>query len=153
MSPGPVDNRAVERRPDVLTYTSEPLTSPLVITGPVTAELFAASSRPFTDFFARLCDVEPDGKSVNITDGIVRLSSAAEEPQRVTVDLWPAAHQFRPGHRVRLQVSSGAHPRYAGNLGGGEPLATATTLHTARQAVYHGRTHPSAILLPVAGAS
>ena len=153
MSSGPVDNRAVEQRPDVLTYTSEPLSSPLVITGPVTAELFAASSRPHTDFFARLCDVDLDGKSVNITDGILRLSSAAEEPQRVTIDLWPAAHQFGPGHRVRLQVSSGAHPRYARNLGSGEPLATATTLHTARQAVYHDRTRPSAVLLPVAGAS
>jgi uncharacterized protein len=153
MSCGPRDNRALEQRPDVLTYTSEPVTVPLVITGPVSAELFVGSSRPHTDFFTRLCDVDPAGKSVNITDGILRLTDAAEEPRRIMIDLWPTAHQFRPGHRIRLQVSSGAHPRYARNLGGDEPLATATTLHTARQALYHDPAHPSAILLPVAGGS
>jgi uncharacterized protein len=153
MSCGPRDNRALEQRPDVLTYTSEPVTVPLVITGPVSAELFVGSSRPHTDFFTRLCDVDPAGKSVNITDGILRLTDAVEEPRRIMIDLWPTAHQFRPGHRIRLQVSSGAHPRYARNLGGDEPLATATTLHTARQALYHDPAHPSAILLPVAGGS
>jgi uncharacterized protein len=149
MSSGPRDNGALERRPDVLTYTGSPLTSPLVIAGSVTAELFVGSSRPHTDFFARLCDVDPAGKSVNITDGILRLTTATEAPQRITVDLWPTAHQFRPGHRIRLQVSSGAHPRYARNLGSDEPVATATTLHPARQAVYHDESRPSAILLPV----
>ena len=151
ISCGPADNGALEQRPDVLTYTSEPMTRALVITGKVTAELFVGSNRPHTDFFARLCDVDPGGKSVNITDGILRLTGATEEPQPVTVDLWPTAHQFRPGHRIRLQVSSGAHPRYARNPGSGEPLATATTLHTARQAVYHDPARPSAVLLPVAG--
>ena len=149
MNAGPRDNRALERRPDVLSYTSEPVTGPLVITGPVTAELFVGSSRPHTDFFARLCDVDPGGKSVNITDGILRLAGATEAPQRIAIDLWPTAHQFRPGHRIRLQVSSGAHPRYARNPGSGEPLATASTLHAARQAVYHDPAHPSAVLLPV----
>ena len=151
LSFGPRDNRALEQRPDVLTYTSAPLDGPLVITGPVTAELFAGASRPHTDFFARLCDVDPEGKSVNITDGIRRLAGATEQPGPVTIDLWPTAHQFRPGHRIRLQVSSGAHPRYARNPGCGEPLATAVTLHTARQAVYHDPARPSAVLLPVAG--
>jgi putative CocE/NonD family hydrolase len=133
----------------VLTYTSAPLDAPLVITGPVTVELFAGSSRPHTDFFARLCDVAPDGTSVNITDGIRRLDRAAEQPGLVTIDLWPTAHQFGPGHRLRLQVSSGAHPRYARNPGSTEPLATASTLHAAQQAIYHDPTHPSAVLLPV----
>ena len=153
MSCGPRDNRALEQRPDVLTYTSEPVNVPLVITGPVAAELFVGSSCPHTDFFARLCDVDPAGKSVNITDGILRLTDAAEEPRRITIDLWPTAHQFRPGHRIRLQVSSGAHPRYARNLGSDEPLATATALHTARQAVYHDAARPSAVLLSVVGGS
>jgi uncharacterized protein len=150
---GPQDNRALEQRPDVLTYTSAPARAPLVITGPVTVELFAGSSRPHTDFFARLCDVHPDGTSVNITDGIRRLDGATEQPRPVTIELWPTAHQFLPGHRVRLQVSSGAHPRYARNPGSGEPLATAVTLHTARQAVYHDPPRPSAVLLPVVTAA
>jgi predicted acyl esterase len=82
-------------------------------------------------------------------DGLIRLASASPQPQQVRVDLWPTAHQFRPGHRIRLQVSSGAHPRYARNTGSGEPLATATTLCTAKQGVYHDPAHPSAVLLPV----
>jgi putative CocE/NonD family hydrolase len=146
---GPRDNRALEQRADVLTYTSAPLDEPLVVTGPVTVQLFAGSSRPHTDFFARLCDVGQDGVSVNITDGIRRVDGATEQPGLVTIELWSTAYQFRAGHRVRLQVSSGAHPRYARNPGGDEPLATAVTLHTAQQAVYHDPARPSAVLLPV----
>jgi uncharacterized protein len=116
---GPKDNRELERRPDVLTYTSEPLPSALEITGPVTAELFVSSSRPHTDFFARLCDVDPKGRSVNITDGLIRLTSASPQPQQIRIDLWPNAHQFRPGHRIRLQVSSGAHPAMHGTPAAG----------------------------------
>jgi uncharacterized protein len=146
---GPKDNQALERRPDVLTYTSEPLRSALEITGPVTAELFISSSRSNTDFFARLCDVDPQGRSVNITDGLLRLVTAGPQPQQIGVRLWPTAHRFAPGHRIRLQVSSGAHPRYARNPGSGEPLATATTLRTAQQGVHHDPARPSAVLLPV----
>ena len=148
---GPVDNRALELRPDVLTHTTEPLAEPIEIIGPVNAELFVGSSRPHTDFFVRLCDVDEKGKSVNITDGILRLTGATQDPQRITVDLWPTAHRFAAGHRIRLQISSGAHPRYARNPGSGEPLATATTLLAQRQSVHHDPPRPSAILLPVSG--
>lgn len=151
MFAGPRDNRALESRADVLTYTSAPLAEPLVIMGDVTAELFAGSSLPHADFFARLCDVDPSGASVNVCDGILRLDDAAPEPRLVRVRLWPTAHQFKAGHRIRLQVSSGAHPRYARNPGSGEPLATATTLTAARQSVAHDPARPSALLLPVAG--
>jgi len=65
------------------------------------------------------------------------------------VPLWPAAHVFRRGHRIRVQVSSGAHPRFARNLGGGEPLPTAVTMHVADQEVWHDPDHPSAIVLPI----
>jgi putative CocE/NonD family hydrolase len=149
MSFGPRDNRALEQRADVLSYTTAPLGGPLVIAGPVAAELFVGSTRPYTDFFVRLCDVDEKGKSVNITDGILRLTDATQDSQRITVDLWPTAHRFAAGHRIRLQVSSGAHPRYARNPGSGEPLATAETLHTALQSVHHAPGRPSAVLLPV----
>ena len=149
ISSGPQDNRALERRPDVLTYPTKPLTEELEIIGPVAAELFVGSSRPHTDFFVRLCDVDEKAASVNITDGILRLTDAAEVPRRITVELWPTAHRFAAGHRIRLQVSSGSHPRYARNLGSPEPLATATTLNPARQSVHHDPARPSAILLPV----
>jgi hypothetical protein len=143
---GPRDNQALERRPDVLTFTSAPVESALEVIGPVSAELHVTSSRAHTDFFARLCDVDPKGRSVNVTDGLLRLTAGG--PRQIRIDLWPTAHQFRPGHRIRLQVSSGAHPRYARNPGTGEPLATATTLSVAEQTIYHDPARPSAVLLP-----
>jgi uncharacterized protein len=147
MNSGPKDNRELERRPDVLTYTSDPLGAPLEILGPVTASLHAASSLGHTDFFARLCDVSPRGRSVNITDGLVR--RVPGDPPVVSIGLWPTGHRFARGHRIRLQVSSGSHPRYARNLGSGEPLATGTTLRAADQEIYHDPRRPSAVTLPV----
>jgi uncharacterized protein len=147
---GPKDNRELEARPDVLTFSTEPLDSALEIIGPVRAELYATSSLAHTDFFARLCDVDPKGRSTNVTDGLIRLTGEDPGPPgQVLIDLWPTAHRFQPGHRVRLQVSSGAHPRYARNPGTGQPLATATTLQVAEQTIYHDPDRPSAVLLPV----
>ena len=150
MNAGPRDNQALERRPDVLTYTSAPLATALEIAGPVTAELHVGSSSAHTDFFARLCDVDPRGRSVNITDGLLRLTADGAGPIRI--DLWPTAHRFGPGHRIRLQISSGAHPRYARNPGTGEPLATATSLRAVEQAIHHDPPQPSAVLLPATDA-
>ncbi|MEQ4725077.1 CocE/NonD family hydrolase C-terminal non-catalytic domain-containing protein [Nonomuraea sp. B19D2] len=78
--------------------------------------------------------------------------TGADEITRATVRLWPTAYRFKKGHRIRIQVSSGAFPRYDRNPGTGEPRATATTLRAADQYVYHHAAHPSAILLPRAGA-
>jgi putative CocE/NonD family hydrolase len=151
---GPQDNRALEARPDVLTYTSTALDRDMEAIGPVSAELFVRSSLEHTDVFARLCDVDPSGKSMNVCDGLLRLVPGRPPPEpdgclRVTIALWPTAYRFRRGHRLRLQVSSGAFPRWARNLGSGEPLATGTTLRPADQSVYHHPAHSSAIILPV----
>ena len=151
---GPRDNRALERRSDVLVFSSAALVRDLEVIGPITAELLVRSTLENTDFFVRLCDVEPSGKSVNLCDGLVRLSPGSwrrttEGVAMVEVSLWPAAHVFRRGHRLRVQVSSGAHPRFARNLGGGEPLATAVSMHSADQEIWHDPGHRSAILLPV----
>jgi putative CocE/NonD family hydrolase len=151
---GPRDNRALERRPDVLSYTSPPLTADLEVIGPVRLELYVRSSRAHTDFFGRLCDVHPDGRSLNICDGLFRFAPGKGTPQpdgslRLEVDLWATACRFRRGHRLRLQVSSGAHPRWSRNPGTGEPLGIATGLAAAQQTVYHDCDHPSALVLPV----
>jgi putative CocE/NonD family hydrolase len=151
---GPRDNRALEGRDDVLLYTSAALMRDVEVIGPVTAELFARSTLEHTDFFVRVCDVDPSGHSRNICDGMVRLIPKQWRPgpdgvSAVVVDLWPMAHVFRRGHRIRVQVSSGAHPRFARNLGGGEPFGTATTMRSADQEVWHDADHPSAIVLPV----
>lgn len=148
----PTDNRQLEARPDVLTYTSAPLENDLEVIGPVQADLFVRSSLEHTDFFARLCDVEPGGKSINVCDALLRVrpgqpASAADGTLHLTFDLWPTAHRFKRGHRLRVQVSSGAHPRYARNTGSGELLGTATKLVIADQSVYHDPDHPSGIIL------
>ncbi len=151
---GAVDNRELESRPDVLVYTTSPLREDVEIIGPVRLELYAGSSLDQADFFGRLCDVHPDGRSFNVCDGLFRLGPGKGEPQpdgssRVEIDMWATAYCFRRGHRLRLQVSSGAHPRWNRNLGTGEPAATATTMLAAEQTVYHDREHPSAVILPV----
>jgi putative CocE/NonD family hydrolase len=153
---GPKDNREVEARPDVLTYTSAPLERDVEVIGPVSAELFVQSSLEHTDFFARLCDVDLSGRSTNVCDGLLRLRpgeppTEADGSRRACIDLWPTAYRFRQGHRIRVQVASASHPRFARNTGSGEPLATATNLKVAEQTVYHDPAHPSAILLPVKG--
>jgi putative CocE/NonD family hydrolase len=151
---GPRDNRALERRSDVVVFSSAALVRDVEVIGPITAELHVRSTLENTDFFVRLCDVDPSGRSVNICDGLVRLSPgswrrATDGVAMLEVPLWPAAHVFRRGHRLRVQVSSGAHPRFARNLGGGEPLATAVSMQSADQEIWHDPGHPSAILFPV----
>jgi hypothetical protein len=83
-----------------------------------------------------------------VCDGLTRLSGA-NEPRRAVVSLWPTAYRFKRGHRIRVQVSSGAFPRFARNAGTGEPDATASRLLAADQAVYHDEARPSAVTLPV----
>ncbi len=153
LNSGPRDNRPLEARKDVLVYTSQPLEQDLEVIGPLRVELYVKSSLQHTDFFARLCDVAPSGKSINLSDGIVRLNpgrftAAADGIQKVEIELWPTATSFLKDHHIRLIVSSGAHPRFARNPGNGEPLATATMLIPADQMIFHDQDHPSAIILP-----
>jgi putative CocE/NonD family hydrolase len=150
---GPRDNRKLEKRADVLTFTSDRFAEDVELIGPVSAELYVGSSLEHTDFFARLCDVHPDGRSVNVSDGLLRVRPSAPPREAdgsfcVEVEMWPTAYRFRRRHRLRLQVSSGAHPRYARNLGTGEPLESATAVKVAEQRVYHDPDHPSALLIP-----
>jgi uncharacterized protein len=136
----------------VLTYTTEPLPADLDVAGEATVELFVRSSLENTDFVARLCDVSPRGTSMNGCDGLIRLETASTVSagtQSIAIDLWPTAYRFKIGHRMRLQVSSCAHPRYARNLGSGEPIATATTFCVADQEVFHDSGRPSAVVIPI----
>ncbi len=151
IGPARQDNRKLESRSDVLTYTTKELSTDLEIIGPVEAELFIQSSQYYTDFFVRITDVEPSGKSMNVCDGLQRLTlnPQTDECQKVTVKLSPIAHRFQSGHRIRIQVSSGSFPRWNRNLGTGEPLTTAKTMKVGKQTIYHDPNHPSAIILPV----
>jgi putative CocE/NonD family hydrolase len=147
-SSGRVDNRKLEARADVLTYTTAPLDADTEVIGEVRAEIWFRSSLSRADVFARLCDVDPGGRSRNVCDGLTSLSGV-DGITKTDVRLWPTAHRFKRGHRIRVQVSSGAFPRYARNPGTGEPPATATRLLPAEQEVYHDPARPSAVILPV----
>ncbi|WP_328648813.1 CocE/NonD family hydrolase [Amycolatopsis sp. NBC_00348] len=142
---GARDNRALEARPDVLTFTSEPLGSALEVIGAPRVELALKTDNPHADVFVRLCDVDPRGRSRNVTEVFRRL-----DPGRagaLSLDLGACAHRFAAGHRLRLQVSGGAHPRYARNPGTGEPIATATTFTATRYTVHCAR---STLTVPIA---
>jgi putative CocE/NonD family hydrolase len=156
MSPhaGRRDNLRLEARPDVLVFTSEALEVDLTVMGTAAITLYVRSSLDNTDFFVRLCDVQRDGCSLNITDGFLRLSPGVGAIQdqgilRLEISLWPTAYQFKAGHRLRLQVSSGAHPRISRNTGEALPLAQASRLLPAHQTVFHDTERPSAIIIPV----
>ncbi len=142
------DNRALEARADVLVFTSEPLAGPVEILGEVAAELSVARDNPYADLFVRLCDVDEKGRSRNVCDGIVRLGDADPADGVTRVSLLGAAHRFGPGHRLRLQVSGGAHPRFARNPGTGQVEAPARDLVPTQ---YRIDLAGSALLLPVTG--
>ena len=150
--PCSVDNTELEARSDVLTYTSEPLPQSRDVIGAVAAELFVSSSAQSADFFVRLCDVDANGVSTNVCDGLQRVRiESADAPQKVRVELWPTAYRFAQGHRIRVQISSGAFPRWARNTGGIEPIAHTTKLHAATQSIHHSPNCASAVILPFCG--
>ncbi|MGV9562962.1 CocE/NonD family hydrolase [Streptomyces sp. NPDC003480] len=129
---GPRDNRALEARADVLTFTGPPLTEPLDLLGPVSARLSISTDTGHADVFTRLCDVDPQGRSVNVCDGLGRPRTTGPAPAQVTVAMSATAHRFAAGHRLRWQISGGAHPRYVRNPGSGESPVDATTFAPVR---------------------
>ena len=159
LGPGPRDQRLVEARDDVLVYSSSAFSADTEVTGPVTLELYAASSAVDTDFTAKLVDVAPDGFAQNLTEGIIRARyrDSQEKPTlinpgqiyRFTIDLWATSNVFRKGHLLRLEVSSSNFPRFDRNLNTAENPAFAVNSVTATNAIYHDGEHPSALILPV----
>jgi uncharacterized protein len=157
---GPRDQRTIESRADVLTYSTPPLERDVEVTGPVRVELWACSSAPDTDFVARLVDVYPDGRAYNLTDGIIRAryrdGSAASEsllkpntPYRFSIDLWATSNVFKAGHRIRLQITSSNFPRWDRNPNTGHPLGSdgPQDLRVAQQSILHDADHPSHVVL------
>jgi putative CocE/NonD family hydrolase len=158
---GPRDRRAVEARPDVLTYTTPPLTSDLEVTGPVSAVLHVSTSVRDTDVTAALLDVHPDGSSIILTEGILRAryrDSLADptllmpgEVYELTVDLWATSNLFRAGHRIRLDVSSSNFPRFDrnSNTGGVVAQESESDVVVAHTTIHHDAVRPSRLVLPV----
>ncbi len=154
---GVYDNRTLEARDDVLVFSTEPLDDTVEAIGPVRVELWARADSDYFDLFARVCDVDRDGASWNVCDALASVApgrfarSDDDGSWEVSFNLWPLGHRFAAGHRIRLQVSSGAHPRYARNPGTGEDRATATETRAVEIELLHDREHPSRLVLPTQG--
>jgi hypothetical protein len=157
---GAYNQAKVEARQDVLCYTTEVLKEDVEVTGPISGELWAASDAVDTDFTMKLVDVYPDGKAVNIQDGIVRAMYRDNDPAHPTplkpgaveqyqIDLWASSNVFKAGHRIRVEVSSSNFPRFNRNLNTGEAPAGAARPVIARQTIYHDPGRDSRIILPV----
>jgi hypothetical protein len=157
--PGPADQRPVERREDVLVYTSEYLTDSLTIAGPVRMNLNASTDGSDTDWMIKLIDVYPNGYSMPVSEGILRarFRNGLDKINLLTpnqvyeyeIELTGTANVFLPGHRIRLDITSSNFPQFDRNPNTGEPLGTSSKTRIARQTIYHGGTHLSHIVLPV----
>lgn len=145
------DQRARERRDDVLVFTGDALRADLVVMGTPGFEMSFTSTNPRADVFVRLCEVDARGTSRTITDGYRRLQpeASADGPRRVRLDLAPIAHRFAAGSRVRLQVSSGAHPVHLRNPGTDDPVRDHSRLVPSTQTVQVGGSTPARLTLPV----
>ncbi|WP_433423502.1 CocE/NonD family hydrolase [Microtetraspora malaysiensis] len=148
----PRDNRRLESRRDVLVYTSPVLAADTDLIGEVSADLYIRTSTEHADVVVRVCDVHPNGTSMNVCEGVRRLTPAElpdpDGVRRIRVDLWPIAHRFRRGHRIRVHVAGGAYPRISRNPGTGDPLGPGAALVCCDHEVLHDPARPSAILLP-----
>jgi putative CocE/NonD family hydrolase len=156
---GSVDVSAVQKRPDVLAYTTPLLEHDLDVVGPLSLTLYASSTAVDTDFSARLSDVFPDGRAIQLQSGILRARfRSVDAPEllepgkiyRLEIDMWATANRFKVGHRLRLDISSADFPRYDrnSNLGGepGDPVP-------ARQTIYHDAERSSVLTVWVLSGS
>ncbi len=156
---GPEDQRPAEARGDVLVFSTPAFTQNTEVTGPISLDLYVSSSAVDTDFTGKLVDVWPNGFAQNLTEGILRLRyrNSQEKPElgnpgevyHLSLDLWATSNVFLPGHKLRLEVSSSNFPRFDRNLNTGEEQARGTHMVKATNVIYHDKSRPSALILPM----
>jgi len=158
---GPMDQRAIQQRNDVLVYSTEALGSDIEVTGPIRLRLFFSTDVSDTDFFATLSDVHPDGRAILITEGAMRTRFreslehqkllTPHEVYEVTIPIWETSNVFKKGHRIRLHITSSNFPRFNRNLNSGKAMAEETEqdIRVANQVVLHDAKRPSSLVLPV----
>jgi hypothetical protein len=159
LSGGSMDQQKLEDRPDVLVYTSEPLTEGLEVSGPIDLVVFVSSDRKDTDISVKLLDVYPDGKAYNLDETIQRLryrdgydKQVFMEPgktYKVTLQPMTTSNYFDAGHRIRIEISSSNFPRFDRNLNTGGKNYDETTGLVARNSVHHSRQYPSSLTVTV----
>jgi predicted acyl esterase len=160
---GPMDQRAIGERQDLLKFMTAPLAAPLEVTGPVTVELWAESDAPDTDWMAKLIDVYPDGTERLVLDSALRarfrqgfdreVFMKKGEVYKFTIDLWSTSLVFNQGHRLAVHLTSSNDPRFDPNPNTGKPLRADGETRVATNTIHHDRAHPSRILLPVVRAN
>lgn len=153
------DQRIIEKRDDVLVYTTLPLKEAVEVTGPLSVKLYASSTAKDTDFTAKLIDVHPDGYAQYIQEGIIRTRyrESSENPSLIeagkvyeyNIDLWATSNLFKIGHKIRVEISSSNFPRFDRNPNTGHEFGVDAETVSATQKIYHDRKYPSHILLPI----
>lgn len=156
---GPIDQRTIEARRDVLVYTSAPVATDTEVTGPVRLELYVSSSAVDTDFTGKLVDVGPDGRALILTEGILRARyrNSMEKAEfmipghvyPVTADLWATSNVFLAGHRLRVEVAGSCYPRFDLNPNTDESPESSRARVAATNVIYHDRAHPSCLVVPL----
>ncbi len=160
MGSGPWDQRPVEQRPDVLSFTTPVLSSPVTVVGRLGAHLWVLPDTPDLDLSVRLTDVYPDGRSMLVIDGIARARFRCGEdrecfltpgvPTQIDVDLWSTAIVFNAGHRIRVDIAGSNWPRFEVNPNDGFSFdGPPEDGVVARPKILTGVTHPSSLDLPV----
>jgi hypothetical protein len=157
---GPLDQRPLEQRDDVLVFTAEACTAPVEVTGRTRARLWLRSDAPDTDCFARFCDVYPDGRSFNLCEGRrrARFRRGFDQEQLLTpgqvsaldIDLGPTSVIFNRGHRMRVSIAGTCVPGFDPNPNTGEGFRASDRARTAHNSILVDRRHPSHLLLPLA---
>ncbi|MFC4023560.1 CocE/NonD family hydrolase [Oceanobacillus longus] len=155
---GPYDQREIEKRDDVLTYTTKALDAPVEVTGWIKMKLWAAYDAKDTDFVVKLIDVFPDGTAYNLTDGVIRAkyrdgnieeNHSTAEIVELDIDMWATSNVFLAGHSIRIEISSSSYPRFDVNPGTGKTTIDSTEMVESNQQIYHDQDHPSHVLLPI----
>lgn len=154
-----LDQKVVERRDDVLVYTTHPLVEEVNVVGPIHARIHASTSVVDTDFVAKLVDVHPNDTAVFLTIGVVRsrYRTSFKKPTFIepgvvyeyNICMSNTANQFKKEHRIRLEVSSSAFPLFLKNQNTGKNIGTDTDSIVARQRIYHDQDYPSYLQLPI----
>ncbi|MEH7547823.1 CocE/NonD family hydrolase [Bacillus sp. OTU2372] len=155
---GPFDQSEIEEREDVLVYSTEPLTEAVEVTGPVKVKLWALTDAKDTDFTAKLVDTAPDGRAINLAEGIINAKyrngfypeqELNGEVTEYEIDLWATSNVFLPGHRITLEISSSSFPQYLPNPNTGSSLISSNLSIKAKQTIFHNKRYPSHIILPI----
>ncbi len=155
---GPRDQRPLERREDVLVYTSPMLDQEITVAGTIHMKLYAATDGPDTDWMIKLIDVQPDGYAMPVSEGIIRarFRQGIDQMELLTpgqvyeydIEMMPTANVFQPGHRIRIDITSSNFPQFDRNPNTGADLGESTELRIARQTIHHGGEMASHLVLP-----